>query len=316
MNRRDFLGSVAGPLALPASLFAAGIDAPPKRNSPLKQGVTRGVFAPGSTLEDCCRNASRLGITGFDFVDNPADWPILRKYGLVVSMYRLDFGGGQRGGGGRGAQGPPGWNAINQKEATGAYLTALHAGIDQAAENEVPNILLMSGTRKPLTDEEGADNAVAFLNQVKAHAEDKGVTLCMELINSTGNQGPLNYMFDHFAWGRNVMSRVDSPRVKILYDVYHAQLMEGNIVQTIRDNIQWIGHFHTGGVPGRHELDETQELNYRFIAQAIADLNFQGYVTHEWTPAPGNDPIASLEKCVGIVNAGSLDAPVQHAAKN
>lgn len=187
MHRRDFLGAVAFPVALP-SLLETDIGSP-NRISRLKQGVTNGVFAPNSSLEDCCRSASRLGIRGFDFVNNPADWPILKKYGLVMSMYRLDFGGGQRGGGGRGASGPPGWNAINQKEATGAYLTALHAGIDEAAENSVPNILLMSGTRNPLTDAEGADNAVTFCNQVKARAEDKGVTLCMELINSTGKAG-------------------------------------------------------------------------------------------------------------------------------
>lgn len=120
-------------------------------------------------------------------------------------------------------------------------------------------------------------------------------------------------MFDHFAWGRNVVSRVNSPRVKILYDIYHAQLMEGNIVQTIRDNIQWIGHFHTGGVPGRHELDETQELNYRFIGETIADLKFSGYVTHEWTPAPGNNPLASLEKVMGIIDSSSSPTEVPAA---
>jgi hydroxypyruvate isomerase len=302
----------AAPLGLAELSSPARARAPVRPEARLKQGVTRSVFAPSSSFEDCCRDAARLGVRGFDFVNNPADWPILKKFGLALSMYRLDFGGGQRGGGGRGAPGPPGWNAINQKEATGTYLTALHAGIDQAAENGIPNIILLSGTRRPLTDEEGADNAVAFCNQVKAHAEDKGVTLCMELINSTGNAGPLNYMFDHFAWGRNVVSRVNSPRVKILYDIFHAQLMEGNIVQTIRDNIQWIGHFHTGGVPGRHELDETQELNYRFIAQAIADLNFAGYITHEWSPAPGNDPIASLSKVMGIIDGGP--PALQHKA--
>jgi hydroxypyruvate isomerase len=305
VHRRNFLGTLAGSVALGANLSAAQIDNPLPKRDRLKQGVTRSVFAPDSTLEDCCRESSRLGVAGFDFVNNPADWPIVKKYGLVVSMYRLDFAGGQRGGGGRGAPGPPGWNAINRKEATGAYLTALHAGIDEAAANAVPNIILLSGTRKPLTDEEGADNAVAFCNQVKAHAEDKGVTLCMELINSTGQQGPVDYMFDHFGWGRDVVSRVNSPRVKILYDIYHAQLMEGNIVQTIRDNIHWIGHFHTGGVPGRRELDGTQELNYRFIAQAIADLNFSGYITHEWTPTPGNDPMVSLQRVMEIINGST-----------
>jgi hydroxypyruvate isomerase len=137
---------------------------------------------------------------------------------------------------------------------------------------------------------------------VKAHAEDKGVTLCMEILNSKGLAAPPMSIFDHMAWGVDVIKRVNSPRVKILYDVFHAQLMEGDIVQTIRDNIQYIAHFHTGGVPGRHELDDTQELNYHFIAEAIADLNYTGFVTHECSPAPGNDPIASLSKAIQIMN--------------
>ena len=317
MHRRHFLGAVAAPLAVPGSLFANGIDAPVHRKGRLKQGVTRGIFARDTSFEDCCREASRLGMAGFDFVSNPADWSMLKKYGLVMSMYWVGPREAKRGGFIDVAPGPPGWNGINEKEATGDYLTALRAGIDLAAKNGIPNIILFAGARKPLTDQEGADNAVAFLNLVKAHAEDKGVTLCMELINSTGVQGPPNYMFDHFAWGKGVVSQVNSPRVKILYDIYHAQVMEGNIVQTIRDNIQWIGHFHTGGVPGRHELDNTQELDYYFIAAAIANLNYQGYVTHEWTPAPGNNPSVSLETVMGIIDAGSLvDLPApQNPAK-
>ena len=107
-------------------------------------------------------------------------------------------------------------------------------------------------------------------------------------------------MFDHIAWGVDVMKRVNSLRVKILFDIYHAQIMDGDIVRNIRDYYRWIGHFHTGGNPGRHEIDETQELNYRFIAQAIADLGFQGYIAHEYSPAPGRDAVASLQQAVRI----------------
>ena len=143
-----------------------------------------------------------------------------------------------------------------------------------------------------MADAEGADNCVAFLNTVKAHAEDKGVTICMEYLNSKVNHK--DYMFDHIAWGVDVMKRVNSPRVKILYDIYHAQIMDGDIVRNIRDHFQWIGHFHTGGNPGRHEIDETQELNYRFVMQAIAELGFTGFVTHEYSPTMGHDPIKEL----------------------
>jgi hydroxypyruvate isomerase len=149
-----------------------------------------------------------------------------------------------------------------------------------------------------MADAEGADNCVAFLNKVKAHAEDKGITICMEYLNSKVNHK--DYMFDHIAWGVDVMKRVNSPRVKILYDIYHAQIMDGDIVRNIRDHIQWIGHFHTGGNPDRKEIDETQELNYRFIAQAIADLNFTGYFGHEYSPRVSANAEASLKRAIEI----------------
>jgi hydroxypyruvate isomerase len=131
---------------------------------------------------------------------------------------------------------------------------------------------------------------------VKAYAEDKGVTICLELLNSKVNHK--DYMCDHATWGVGVMQRVNSPRVKLLYDIYHMQIMDGDIVRTIRENIQYLAHFHTGGNPGRHEIDQTQELNYRFVAQAIADLNFGGVVAHEYTPT--RDPLSSLAQAVEI----------------
>jgi hydroxypyruvate isomerase len=309
MRRREFLASMSAPVVLAKSGLSfrnQQAAQPVPQTGRIKQGVTRGVFGGGQpepTIEYCCREAARLGIKGFDFIDNPADWPLLKKYGLVLSMYRLEYGGGLSGP--RGPEGPQGWNAIGTKDQSGEFQAAVHAAFDRAAANGIPNILLQTGTRASVSYEQGADNAVAFCNQVKAHAEDKGITLCMEIVNSKGQGAPpvnIGSMFDHMFWGVDVVKRVNSPRVKILYDIFHGQLMDGDIVQTIRDNIQYIGHFHTGGVPGRHELDETQELNYRFIAQAIADLNYTGFVTHEWSPAPGNDPIASLAKVIQIMN--------------
>ena len=249
--------------------------------------MTRGVFARGTTLDDCCREAARLGIKGFDLI-GPADWPTLKKYGLVPSMYP----------GGPGGTIPV---ALNRKENHERLLGLMNPAIDEAAANGVPNIITFSGNRNGMADAEGADNCVAFLNAVKAHAEDKRVTICMEYLNSKVNHK--DYMFDHIAWGVDVMKRVNSPRVKILYDIYHAQIMDGDIVRNIRDHFQWIGHFHTGGNPGRHEIDDTQELNYRFIAQAIAELGYTGFVSHEYSPSQGHDPIAMLEKAIEICDA-------------
>ena len=144
-------------------------------------------------------------------------------------------------------------DALNRIENHDRLEKSMHAAIDEAAANGVPSIITFSGNRRGMNDAEGADNCVAFLNRVKAHAEDKGVNICMELLNSKVNHK--DYMCDHTAWGVGVMKRVNSPRVKLLYDIYHLQIMEGDIARTIRENFQWIGHFHTGGNPGRHEID-------------------------------------------------------------
>ena len=280
MQRRDFIASAAAIAAAPA--FAQ--PAPVKRKGRLKQGVTQGVFARGMSLEDCCREAARLGIQGFDLI-GPMDWPLLRKYGLAPSMYPLGPGGTIQ-------------DALNRTENHDRLEKSLNAAIDESAAAQVPNVITFSGNRKGMDDRVGADNCVTFLNKIKAHAEDKGVTVCMELLNSKVNHK--DYMFDHMSWGVDVMQRVNSPRVKILYDIYHAQIMDGDIVRTIRDQIKWIGHFHTGGNPGRHDIDDSQELNYRFVAQAIADLGFTGFLSHEYSPAPGHDPIATLDKAIAL----------------
>jgi len=276
MLRREFLGGLA-------AVAAFAQTTPPTRKGKFKQAVTRGVFGRGMAFEDSCREAARLGIKGYDLI-GPADWPMLKKYGLTPTMY----------------MGPGGTipEALNRKENHAAIERSLHAAIDEAKANGVPSIITFSGNRKGMNDREGADNCVESLNRMKAHAEDAGVTLCMEYLNSKVNHK--DYMFDHITWGVDVMKRVNSPRVKILFDIYHAQIMDGDIVRNIRDFYQYIGHFHTGGNPGRHEIDETQELNYRFVAQAIADLGYTGYVAHEYSPATGRDPIKSLEQAIQI----------------
>jgi hydroxypyruvate isomerase len=283
MRRREFLPFAAAPFLLnTASPLYAQVSGQSKGR--LKQGITRGVFSREMSLEDCCREAAKLGIQGFDLI-GPADWPLLKKYGLVPSMYPPGPGGSIP-------------DALNRTENHDKLEKSMRAGIDEAAANAVANIITFSGNRKGMDDASGADHCVAFLNKIKAQAEDKGVTVCMELLNSKVNHK--DYMFDHMAWGVDVVKRVNSRRVKILYDIYHAQIMDGDIVRTIRDNFQWIGHFHTGGNPGRHEIDDTQELNYTVVARAIADLGFTGFVSHEYSPSPGRDAIAELKRAIQI----------------
>jgi hydroxypyruvate isomerase len=295
MQRRTFLAAMTAPLviagapALSERMRVEGserqrVEGPAPRKGRLKQGVTRGVFGRNVSLEDCCREAAKLGIEGFDLI-GPADWPMLKKYGLVPSMYP----------GGPGGTIPIG---PSHKDTHEKLIADMHKAIDEAAANGVPNIISLAGEKRGISYEEGADNMVAYLNAIKAHAEDKQVTICLEYLNSKVNHK--DYIFDHIAWGVDVMKRVNSPRVKILYDIYHAQIMDGDIVRNIRDHYQWIGHFHTGGNPGRHEIDDTQELNYRFVMKAIADLGFTGFVSHEYSPTQGNDALKELAKAMEI----------------
>jgi hydroxypyruvate isomerase len=252
MRRREFLGAVTAPLIV-SRMSGQQPPAPPARNGRIKQGVTRGVFGRGASLEDSCREAARLGIKGFDLI-GPSDWPTLKKHGLVPSMY----------------PGPGGTiaDALNRKENHPKLRSQLDAAIDEASASGVPNIITFSGNRNGMSDAEGAENCVTFLNAIKAHAEDKQITICMEYLNSKVNHK--DYMFDHIAWGVDVIKRVNSPRVKILFDIYHAQIMDGDIVRNLRGYFPVIALFHTGGNPGRPEIDDTKELYYRFEMQAIA----------------------------------------------
>jgi hydroxypyruvate isomerase len=279
MTRRDLLPAVAG---AGLAAVALGQDAKPTpHKGRLKQCVTGGVFARNTTLEEKCRDAARLGAVGFDLI-GPKDWPTLKKYGLLPTM--VPGGGGTI----------P--DALNRTENHERLEKSMRELINTCAEYGAPNLITFSGNRRGQPDDQGLENCAVFLNKVKAQAEDKGVTICIELLNSKVNHK--DYQFDHAPWGVELCKRVNSPRVKILYDIYHAQIMDGDIVRTIRDNIQYIGHFHTGGNPGRHEIDETQELNYKLVAKTIADLNFTGYLAHEYSPV--RDPIKSLEQAMQI----------------
>jgi hydroxypyruvate isomerase len=245
----------------------------------LKQAVSRWCYQKIS-LDDLCQASARMGLVGIDLV-NHDEWPTVQKHGLVPSM-------------------TPGAGTIannwNRRENHDALEREMRENLDRAAAAKVPNVITFSGNRRGINDDEGKDNCVAGLNRVKRIAEDKGVMICLELLNSKVDHK--DYECDHTAWGLEVVKRVDSPRVKLLYDIYHMQIMEGDVIRTIRENIHYLAHFHTGGVPGRHELDDTQELNWRTIAQAIADLNFQGYFAHEFVPV--RDPLKSLEEAVKL----------------
>jgi hydroxypyruvate isomerase len=222
-----------------------------------------------------------MGLKGVDLLEIN-EWDVPRRYGLICTM-------GYAGGGTI-----P--DALNRTENHAAIEDAFRKNIPLAAKAGVPNVITFSGNRRGMSDDEGARNTIIGLNRLKKIAEDNGVNICMELLNSKHDHH--DYMCDHTAWGVRVVSEVNSPRVKLLYDIYHMQIMEGDLITTIRGNIQWLGHFHTGGVPGRHELDNTQEVQWDGVMRGIADLNFHGYVAHEFIPT--RDPLTSLREAVDL----------------
>jgi hydroxypyruvate isomerase len=240
----------------------------------LKQSAARWCYSK-IAIDDLCRQAKEIGLVALDLIDEK-DWPVLQRHGLVAAMVS---GAGTI---------PNGWNRVENHEKLDAEM---RQNIQKAAAAKLPNVITFSGNRRGMSDDEGKTNTIAGLNRVKKYAEDAGITICLELLNSKIDHK--DYMCDHTAWGVDVMKAVASPRVKLLYDIYHMQIMEGDVIRTIRENIQYIGHFHTGGVPGRHELDGGQELNWRTVALAIADLKFDGYFAHEFVPA--RDPMTSLK---------------------
>jgi hydroxypyruvate isomerase len=294
MDRREFLaGMAAVPLAAAAlegvpSAAAQQRAAAPTRN-PIRQSVMASVWTGTKlTFEERCQVLSRIGYKAVD-LPTAEQVPILKKYGLAPAMMTGTGTSFQEG--------------LIRKELHGKFEDAFRAGIDMCAGLGCPNLIALPGERRGMSREEGVENAVAILNRVKGYAEQKGVTLCMEITNSkVAADQRTDQIFDRLEWGLDVCRKVNSPRVKIVYDMYHVQIANGDVTRNMRDHLNYICHIHVAGVPSRQEIDDTQELNYRFIANAIAESGYDGFVAHEWRPGPGRDPIKSLEECFAIMN--------------
>jgi hydroxypyruvate isomerase len=281
-TRRRFLG--IGAAIVGTGRAAVGTPAAQAKrvavNGRLKQSVSRWPYR-SIPLPDFCRAVADMGLTAIDLLDEP-DWPVVRQFGLVCSM-------GYAGAGSI----PDGLNVRANHEAIETNFRKL---IPRAAAERVPNVITFFGNRRGMRDEDAIATSIEGLNRVKRIAEDHGVTICVELLNSKIDHK--DYQGDHTSYGVEIVKAVDSPRVKLLYDAYHMQIMEGDVIRTIRDNRQHIAHFHTGGVPGRNELDESQELNWRAVARAIVDTGFSGYLAHEFRPT--RDPLTSLREAVAL----------------
>src|SRR5271163_4309130 len=259
---------------------AAPAEGPIQRKGNIHQSVSRWCYKDMS-LDELCAYSAQIGLKGVDLLE-PADFETPKKYGLICTMGYANAG-----------TIPDALNVVANHDKIEA---GLRKNIPLAAKAGVPNVITFSGNRKGMSDEEGARNTVVGLNRVKKIAEDNNVTICLELLNSKVNHK--DYMADRTAWGAAVMHEVNSPHVKLLYDIYHMQIMEGDLIATITANIGVLGHFHTGGVPGRHQLDHNQEIQYDAVMKGIADAGYQGYVAHEFLPTI--DPVTALRQAVTL----------------
>jgi hydroxypyruvate isomerase len=280
MMRRVASGAAVASLATSPLLCEAEELQGVPRKGRIRQSVSRWCYEK-MPLEELCEKGAAMGLKAIDLLTED-EWEVPGRYGLVCGM--------GYGGGGEIRSG------MNRVENHSKIEEAIRKSIPRAAKLGVANVITFSGNRAEMSDEEGMKNTIAGLNRVKKIAEDQGVTICMELLNSKVDHK--DYMCDRTAWGVRVMEAVNSPRVRLLYDIYHMQIMEGDLIRTITENIQWLGHFHTGGVPGRHELDDTQEVNWVGVMGAIAAKKFTGFVAHEFIPA--RDPMHSLREAVEL----------------
>jgi hydroxypyruvate isomerase len=286
ISRRQVLATAGAALAA-SSLAPAGASSATTgrvvKKGRLKQSVSRWCYGK-IPFPEFCKAVVDIGLTAIDLVDE-ADWPLLKEHGLICSM-----------GWHTGGDIPDGLNdPANHDKIVNGLLKAL----PKAAAAGVPNLIAFFGNRNGRPDAESIKNCVTGLNRIKDAAEKSGVMICVELLNSKVDHK--DYQGDRTSFGLEVVKQVASPKVKLLYDIYHMQIMEGDIIRTIRDNHEWIAHYHTGGVPGRHELDDTQELNWGTVAKAIADTGFTGYMAHEFVPT--RDPLTSLREAVALCDA-------------
>ena len=280
ITRREALASgTAAILArVGAPLAAAAQEGKAVTKGRLKQSVSRWCYGK-IPMPEFCKAVAAMGLTAIDLLGE-ADWPVVRDHGLICSM-------GNAGGGSI----PDG---LNVKANHDNIVRNFERLIPKAKALQVPNVITFFGNRRGMSDEEATANCIEGLNRVKKIGEENGVTICVELLNSKIDHK--DYQGDRTKFGVDIVKAVASPRVKLLYDIYHMQIMEGDLIRTIRDNRDYLGHFHTGGVPGRHELDGTQEVDWRAVATAIADLKYEGYFAHEFVPT--RDPLTSLREAV------------------
>lgn len=287
-SRRSALKKIAGgaAVALAGTTLSHRIEAAESRlDDKLKGRVNHSVCRwcyREIELEDLCKAANQIGLTSIELT-GPEEWPLLKKYGLTSAMPW---------GAGKGIE-----EGFNNPQLHDELVKSYSEVIPKAAAAGLNQIICFSGNRRGLDDEKGIENCAIGLKKIMPIAEKYKVTMVMELLNSKVNHK--DYQCDRTHWGAALCDKVGSDRFKLLYDIYHMQIMEGDVIATIQKFQKYISHYHTGGVPGRNEIDDTQELNYPAIMKAILDTGFKGYVAQEFIPKR-EDKIASLKQGVEI----------------
>jgi len=286
LSRREMLRGMAGLAACGAAGLFAQQAAAAEKASAIRQSVCLWCYNEFMKREKMGAEAfaeacAKIGLKSIELV-GPDQWPTLKRHGLICAM--TPSHGIAKG--------------INHIENHEACLAAIRKSIDASAEAGFPNVITLSGNREGMDDQEGLANSVTALKQVAGYAEQKKVTICLELLNSINHK---DYMADSTKWCVELVHRVGSPRVKVLYDIYHAAMMKEDVLADIKNHSDCWGHYHTGGMPGRHEIDATQTLDYAAIMRAIAATGFTGYVGQEFIPKRP-DALNSLQQAFTICN--------------
>jgi len=281
LTRRGLATGAAAGLSLMATGLGTRALAAPERvvqRGRIHQSVCKWCY-PKLSVEELCAAAAALGLESVELL-GPESYEVVKRHGLrcaVTNTHSITKG-------------------INRPENHEECLAAIRTAIDAASAAGFPNVITFSGNRAGMPDDVGLEHCVTALKSVAAEAERKRVTIVLELLNSKIDHA--DYMGDRVEWGVELMRRVGSERCKLLFDIYHMQIMDGDIIRTIQTHHDLIGHYHTAGVPGRHELDDTQELQYPAIMRAIADSGYEGLVGQEFIPA--RDPLTSLAEAARL----------------